>query len=62
MLTAYACDLMEVLGGEVVSTLRAHIQAFDTEIYGVGAGIDSCHEGLIRAHGRHNFIVFSIHW
>ena len=61
MLTADRRDLIEVFGGEVIRTLRAHIEAFDTEVYGVSTRVDSRHERLIGAHGCHDFVIFPVH-
>ena len=61
MLTADRRDLIEVFGGEVIRTLRAHVEAFDTEVYGVSTRVDSRHERLIGAHGGHDFVIFPVH-
>ena len=61
VVTADRGNLMEVFGGEVVGTLGAHIEAFDTEVDGVSAGVDGCHQGLIGAHRCHYFVIFAVH-
>ena len=61
VVTADRGNLMEVFGGEVVGTLGAHIEAFDTEVDGVCACVDGCHQGLIGAHRCHYFVIFAVH-
>ena len=61
VVTADGGNLMEVFGGEVIGTLGAHIEAFDTEVDRVSAGVDGCHQGLIGAHRCHYFVIFAVH-
>ena len=54
-------DVAQVVDGEVGRRAGTHVEPLDTEIYGIGAGIDCGMERLEAAHRRHYLKIFSLH-
>ena len=51
----------EVVEGEVHAGTGTHIQAFHAEVHGVGSGVYSSPQTLVRAYGRHYLKILSVH-
>ena len=58
---AFVGNAAQVVKGEVHARARTHVKPLDTEIHGVGAGVDGRPEALVAPHGSHNFKIFSLH-
>ena len=56
--TAGGGNLMEVVNGEMVGGVGAHVQLSDAEINDVGTSLDGRCQRVARPHGSHHFEVF----
>ena len=59
---AAGSDLPQIFKSEVGAGARTHIQAFDSEVYGVGTCGNSCCQGFVAPHGSHDFKVAAFHF
>ena len=61
VLLARGGDLAQVVDGEVVGGVRAHVQLLDAEIHAAGARLECCSQRVAAAYGCHDFKVFHFH-
>ena len=61
LLVADGGDAAQVVQGKVDAGAGTHIKPLDSEIYGVGTGVDCRPEAFIAPHGSHYLKILSVH-